>query len=76
MDSKTKEIQEMLIVLAERMGVLQLKLKQAEGEEYERLMGISKQVRALLEELVDTDNFLDYEVKAQEAFAVSQVIVK
>ncbi|QZA70651.1 hypothetical protein AH04_176 [Erwinia phage AH04] len=52
MDSKTAEVNEILIELADRLGTLQLKLKEAEGEERERLMEIAHTVRKDLDTLI------------------------
>lgn len=52
MDSKAAEVNGILIELADRLGTLQLKLKDAEGEERERLMEIARTVRKDLESLV------------------------
>jgi hypothetical protein len=52
MDSKTAEVNAIMIELADRLGTLQLKLKEAEGEEHDRLMEIARVVRKDLESLV------------------------
>lgn len=52
MDSKTEEVNIILIELADRLGTLQLKLKEAEGDERERLMNLARTVRKDLESLV------------------------
>lgn len=76
MDGKTTEVNGVLIELAHRFGALQLKLKEAEGEEYERLMKISKQLETLLKEMVESDDVEKFDDKVREAFTASRDIVK
>lgn len=57
MDSKTINTNDMLMLLAERLGLLQLKLKNSitfddEGKEHARLMAIAEDVKSKLDELV------------------------
>lgn len=73
MDSKTIETQKLLTLVAERMGILQLKLKNSihlddGGVEHERLMRIADSVRGLLEEMVDAEDKEVFEDKAKIAF--------
>jgi len=66
MDNKTIEVQNMLLEIADRLGTLQLKLKDTTGEEYNRLMKIAEEVRKGLEEMVDIEDKETYENKVSD----------
>lgn len=74
MESKVIEVQTLLTEVAERLGILQLKLKGAEGEEYNRLMKIGREVRDIMEELLDIEDKDIFENKVKTAHQKSDNI--